>query len=114
MKHSMKKIALTSMMSLSLIAGSLTLTPASALAAMNNGGMNAMNGQRGGQLLGIVAAPREQRDGAGDVLKVEAPKEPGLYALYDALSHPEVELHAPAQEPGLLDAHIALGAAEGG
>lgn len=67
MKHSMKKIALTSMMSLSLIAGSLTLTPASALAAMNNGGMNAMNGQRGGQLPGMQASAVALADSASDI-----------------------------------------------
>ena len=62
MKRTFKKIALASVMSLSLVTGSLMLTPASALAAMNNG---AMNQQPGGMMNNAMAA---LADTAGEIV----------------------------------------------
>ena len=56
MERTFKKIALASVMSLSLATGSLMLAPAGALAAMNNGAMNPMNQQPGGMMNNAMVA----------------------------------------------------------
>ena len=65
MKRTFKKIALASVMSLSLVTGSLMLTPASALATMNNGVMNPMNQQPGGMMNNAMVA---LSDTAGEIV----------------------------------------------
>ena len=65
MKHTFKKIALASVMSLSLATGSLMLTPVSALAAMNNGDMNPMNRQPGGMMNNAMVS---LADTAGEIV----------------------------------------------
>ena len=62
MKRTFKKIALASVMSLSLATGSLMLTPASALAAVNN---RAMNQQPGGMVNNAMVA---LADTAGEIV----------------------------------------------
>ena len=65
MKRTFKKIALASVMSLSLVTGSLMLAPAGALAAMNNGAMNPMNQQPGGMMNNAMVA---LADTAGEIV----------------------------------------------
>ena len=65
MKHTFKKIALASVMSLSLATGSLMFAPAGALAAMNNGAMNPMNQQPGGMMNNAMVA---LADTAGEIV----------------------------------------------